>query len=97
MVCKVSHETQKQCVQDLHKISDPIRIKLKSLFQGKLSIFRANCYFHGKCFRPPSKIPSRTLMAMQKTLEKKLCKAVTYENKPKPLFENTEINYYPND
>jgi len=36
-------------------------------------------------------------MAMQKTLEKKLCKAVTYENKPKPLFENTEINYYPND
>ena len=30
---------------DLHKVSGSIRIKLKSYFQGKLFIFRANRYF----------------------------------------------------
>jgi len=44
---------------DLRKVSGPIRIKLKSYFQGKLFILRANCYFQGKCFPPPpSKMPS---------------------------------------
>ena len=55
--------------KDLHKVSGPIRIKLKSYFQGKLFIFRANCYFQGKLlfsgqiFSAPSrKMPSRTPM-----------------------------------
>jgi len=47
---------------DLHEASGPIRIKLKTYFQGKPFIFIANCYFQGNFFRPPSKIPSRTLM-----------------------------------
>jgi len=49
---------------DLHNVSDPLRIKVKSWFQGKLFIFRENCYFQGKLFSalPPSKMPSRTLM-----------------------------------
>ena len=38
---------------DLHEVLGPIRIQLKSYFQGKLLIFRANCYFHGKFFPPP--------------------------------------------
>jgi len=33
---------------DLHMVSGPIWIKLKSYFQGKLFIFRANCHFQGK-------------------------------------------------
>ena len=37
---------------NFHKVSGPIQIKLKSKFQGKLSIFRANCYFQGKFFPP---------------------------------------------
>ena len=37
---------------DLQEVSGPIRIKLKSYFQGKLFIFRANCYFQSKFFRP---------------------------------------------
>jgi len=47
---------------DLQEVSDPIRNKLKSLFQGKLFIFRANWHFQGKFFPPPSKMPSRTSM-----------------------------------
>jgi len=38
---------------DLYKVSSPIRIKLKSYFQGKLFIFRANCYFPGQNFSAP--------------------------------------------
>ena len=47
---------------DLHKVSGLIWIKLKSSFQGKLSIFRANFYFQGKFYPPPSKMPSRKSM-----------------------------------
>jgi len=38
---------------DLHKVSGPIQIKLKSYFQGKLLSFRANWYFQGNFFLPP--------------------------------------------
>jgi len=41
------------CRTDLHKGSSPVRIRLKSYFQGKLFIFRANCYFQGKFFSVP--------------------------------------------
>ena len=38
---------------DLHKVSSPIRIKLKRYFQSKLFIFGAIFYFQGKFFPPP--------------------------------------------
>jgi len=47
---------------NLQEVLGPIRIKLKSYFQGKLFIFRIYCYFQGKVFPPPSKMPSRTPM-----------------------------------
>jgi len=49
-------------------ITGPIRIRQKSYFQGKLFIFRANCYFQGKFLRPPSKMPSRRLMPLSSAL-----------------------------
>jgi len=38
---------------DLHEVSGPVGIKLRSYFQGELFIFKANCYFQGKNFPPP--------------------------------------------
>jgi len=40
-------------IEQIYKVSGPIRIKLRSYFQGKLFIFRANCYFQGKFFPSP--------------------------------------------
>jgi len=53
------------CTEQIYKVSDPIRIVIKKLVsehQGKLFVFRANCYFQGNFSPPLSKMPSRTPM-----------------------------------
>jgi len=43
---------------DLQEVSDPVRIVLKKFVsghQGKLFIFRANCYFQGNFSAPSAK------------------------------------------
>jgi len=68
---------------DLHKVSGPVRIKLKVSF-------RANCYFQGKFFPTPSKMPSRTPMFMSQRHSTKTLTGL--QNKTKyPTTENKRI------
>jgi len=56
---------ESKCTEQIYKVSNPIRIVLKKLVsehQGKLFVFRANCYFRGNFSDPLSKMPSRTPM-----------------------------------